>query len=98
MSMVLWTNGRVHLADKPLDARYRLFQAHRGLPAANSSAAAARLGRYRTRDQAALKRLTPLIEQNRPPPPTGARLAARGDYRGNPAIASAASPKDARRD
>ena len=49
--------GEVHLADKPLDARYRLFK--RGaLPAASSSAAAAELGRYLdARDQAALKRL-----------------------------------------
>lgn len=55
--------GEVHLADKPLDARYRLFK--RGaLPAASSSAATAELGRYLdARDQAALKRLTPLIEQ-----------------------------------
>ena len=55
--------GEVHLADKPLDARYRLFK--RGaLPAASSGAAAAELGRYLdARDQAALKRLTPLIEQ-----------------------------------
>ena len=55
--------GEVHLADKPLDARYRLFK--RGaLPAASSGAATAELGRYLdARDQAALKRLTPLIEQ-----------------------------------
>ena len=93
--MALWTNrARVHLADKPLDARYRLFK--RGaLPAASSGAATAELGRYLdARDQAALKRLTPLIEQTARRHQLEPALL-RGDYRGIRLPLGAASPKGA---
>lgn len=56
-------HGEVHLADKPLDARYRLFKRGPLPAAANADAAEAGLSRYLgARDLAAMKRLSPLIE------------------------------------